>query len=64
VSPPLAVLLLLPCVSDVACLARLQLCYYLLNNKKMERALLSTDGIDINSWEISFSEAEQQAHEG
>jgi GTPase SAR1 family protein len=40
-----------------------QLSYFLLNNKKMERAPLSTDGIDINSWEIPFSDVEPELGE-
>jgi len=31
------------------------LSFYLQNNKKMEKPPLSTDGIDINTWEIPFS---------
>jgi hypothetical protein len=45
------------------CVCAVQLSYFLLNNKKMERAPLSTDGIDINSWEIPFSDVEPELGE-
>jgi len=32
------------------------LSYFLLNNKRIEKAPLSTDGIDINNWDIALSE--------
>jgi hypothetical protein len=32
------------------------LSYYLMNNKRIEKAPLSTDGIDINNWDIPVPE--------